>query len=196
MIARLIGSLIVAAAVAAPLAAHAQATNKPSANPSSDDIIKALTPGNDAGQPRYRGLRILSAKPGGTGSSATGGTAEATQAPAISLNVQFALNSAELTPEAKDVVHKLATAMNSEQLSTYRFQVEGHTDSTGTADGNMVLSQARANTVRDDLISEYHVPADRLVAVGKGQTEPLDAADPAAAPNRRVQIVNLGTAGK
>ena len=192
MITRLIGSLVVLVAVAAPLALHAQSATKPSANPSSDDIIKALTPGSDAGQPRFRGLRILSAKPGTNGAS----TADAGQAPAISLNVQFALNSADLTLDAKDIVHKLATAMNSEQLSSYRFQVEGHTDSTGTADTNLALSQARANTVRDDLISEYHVPADRLVAVGKGQTEPLDPADPSAAANRRVQIVNLGAAAK
>ena len=162
-------------------------------NPSSDDIIKALTPGG-ADQPKFRGLHILSAKPGGGGGeSAGGGSAEA---PAIALNVPFALNSAELTPEARDTVRKLAVAINSDQLSTYRFQVEGHTDSSGTPDINLDLSQRRANSVRDDLVSEYHVPANRLVAVGKGQSEPLDPAHPEAADNRRVQIVNLGAAGK
>jgi outer membrane protein OmpA-like peptidoglycan-associated protein len=120
----------------------------------------------------------------------------ASQAPAISLNVTFELGSAELTPAAKDIVKTLAAAMNSDQLSGYRFQVEGHTDSTGTPDANMDLSQRRANAVREDLISEYNVPGDRLVAVGKGQNEPIDPAHPEAAANRRVQIVNLGASSQ
>ncbi|HLY58093.1 MAG TPA: OmpA family protein [Stellaceae bacterium] len=178
MAAKFFGGLVVAAALfVSPALAQS-----PGANPSSDDIIKALKP---TGKPQMRGLHILSAQPGG-------GSEAAAQAPAISLNVQFMLGSAELTPEAKSVVKTLAAAINSDQLTGYKFQVEGHTDSTGTPDGNMVLSQARANAVRDDLISEYNVSGDRLVAVGKGQNEPLDAANPEAAANRRVQIVNLG----
>ena len=177
MAAKFLGSLLVAAALCA-----SPALAQSGASPSSDDIIKALKP---SGKPQMRGLHILSAQPGGGGEAAA-------QAPAISLNVTFALGSAELTPEAKSIVKTLAAAINSDQLATYKFQVEGHTDSTGTPDGNMALSQARANAVREDLISEYNVPGDRLVAVGKGQTEPLDPANPEAAANRRVQIVNLG----
>jgi outer membrane protein OmpA-like peptidoglycan-associated protein len=180
MTANLLGSLALAVAIAVAMPALAQ--NAAPGNPSSDDIIKALKP--DEGM-KTRGLHILSAQP-------AGGGATATQAPAISLNVTFALGSADLTPDAKEVVRRLATAMNSDQLATYKFQVEGHTDSTGTPDANLDLSQRRANAVRDDLIAEYHVSPDKLVAVGKGQTEPLDAAHPEAAANRRVQIVNLG----
>ena len=179
MTAKLLGTLLIGMALAftAPPAALAGPSN-----PSSDDIIKALRP---SGTPQTRGLHILSAPPSGGGEAAG-------QAPAISLNVTFALNSADLTPAAKDVVKTLATAINSDQLTGYKFQVEGHTDSTGSPDANLDLSQRRAATVRDELIAEYHVAPDRLVAVGKGQTEPLDAEHPDAAANRRVQIVNLG----
>jgi outer membrane protein OmpA-like peptidoglycan-associated protein len=178
MMGNLVGRLILGFTL---VATPALAQSTPSASPSSDDIIKALKPSD---KPHFRGLHILSAQPNGGDAAA--------QAPAISLNITFALGSAELTPEAKSIVKTLATAINSDQLAGFKFQVEGHTDSTGTPDGNMALSQARASTVRDDLISEYHVAADRLVAVGKGQTEPLDPAHPEAAANRRVQIVTLG----
>jgi outer membrane protein OmpA-like peptidoglycan-associated protein len=182
MTGKLLGSLVLGLALAGATPAPAQSAK---GNPSSDDIIKALKP---EGKPLTRGLHILSAQPNG------GETAS--QAPAISLNVTFELGSAELTPAAKDIVKTLAAAMNSDQLSGYRFQVEGHTDSTGTPDANMDLSQRRANAVREDLISEYNVPGDRLVAVGKGQNEPIDPAHPEAAANRRVQIVNLGASSQ
>ena len=184
MFSRCLVSLMAAMVAAGSYGAFAAGTG--SDVPSASEMIDALTPGKSPGQSMTRGLRIIS-NPKPTGEAGA-------NAPAIALNVQFALNSAELTDEAKTVVRNLATAINSDQLASYRFEVQGHTDSTGTPDANLYLSQRRAEAVRDALITEYHVATSRLETVGKGQTEPLDSAHPEAPENRRVQIVNLGAA--
>ena len=148
---------------------------------SSDQIIQQLTP--PAGTPplRFRGLHLLTSQPAATA-----------QMPAIGLDIRFKVNSADLTEDAKAQVKQLAEAMQSEQLSKYHFLVEGHTDSTGRADHNMALSKRRAEAVKDYLVTTYGVPRSRLEAIGRGQTMPINASDPANPANRRVQVVNLG----
>ncbi|MCK5620053.1 MAG: OmpA family protein [Candidatus Krumholzibacteria bacterium] len=74
-----------------------------------------------------------------------------------------------------------------------RLSIEGHTDSDGSDDHNMTLSQNRANSVRQYLISTYGVSADRLVAKGWGESKPIDTNDSpeGKANNRRVELVKL-----
>jgi outer membrane protein OmpA-like peptidoglycan-associated protein len=112
--------------------------------------------------------------------------------PAVSLDIKFKINSAELSPDATGTMKQLATAIESEQLAKYHFRLEGHTDSTGTRDYNLALSERRATTVRNYLIKNYGLAPNRLEAVGRGQSQPIDPADPANPANRRVQIVNTG----
>ena len=124
--------------------------------------------------------------------SPAGGTA-ATNAPAkpsLSLMIQFDFNSATVRPESQQALANLARALKSRELVDFRFAVEGHTDAKGRADYNLKLSQSRANAVKSYLASEGVDPG-RLVASGKGSTEPALPADPFAAENRRVRIVNL-----
>ena len=70
-----------------------------------------------------------------------------------------------------------------------KFHIEGHTDSTGSAAINAKLSEARANAVRDYLISKG-VPADHLTAKGYGPSQPIDSNKTRSgrAMNRRVEI--------
>jgi outer membrane protein OmpA-like peptidoglycan-associated protein len=150
-------------------------------NVSSDQLIKELSPPAGAPTLRFRGLHLLTSQP----------AAEA-QMPSVGLDIQFKLNSSELTDQAKDQVKQLAEAIKSEQLSKYHFLVEGHTDSLGSPSYNLALSKRRAQAVREYLVVEYHVPASRLEAIGRGSTMPINAADPANPANRRVQVVNLG----
>ena len=162
--------------------AQKQAAAQPAdAKTSSDQIIQQLTP--PAGTPplRFRGLHLLTSQPAATA-----------QMPAIGLDIRFKVNSAELTEDAKAQVKQLAEAMQSEQLSKYHFLVEGHTDSTGRPDSNMNLSKRRAEAVKDYLVNAYGVPRNRLEAIGRGQTMPISASDPANPANRRVQVVNIG----
>ena len=115
--------------------------------------------------------------------------APATQ-PSLSLLIQFDFNSAHVKPESQQALVNLAQALKSPELNEARFAVEGHTDSRGRADYNLKLSQQRADAVRI-VLAHNGVVESRLSAVGKGSTEPANAADPQAAENRRVRIVNL-----
>jgi len=68
--------------------------------------------------------------------------------------------------------------------------IEGHTDNTGTANYNRILSQRRANAVADILVNNG-VPPARLYAVGRGENEPVasNLSATGRAQNRRVEIV-------
>jgi outer membrane protein OmpA-like peptidoglycan-associated protein len=66
--------------------------------------------------------------------------------------------------------------------------ITGHTDAYGPALYNIDLSLRRAMAVRAYLVQVHGIPARRLVAMGKGKSEPLNRANPFAPENRRVQV--------
>ena len=146
--------------------------------PSVAELVEALTP---APLMKTRGIR-----PGGAGE-----VAAQPSRPAVDLEVRFAFDSATLTPMARAVLDNLATALTTD-LASYRFVLEGHTDAVGSDRYNLSLSQRRAQAVRDYLHELYRIDAGRLTAVGKGENELLLPDQPAAAPNRRVRVINQG----
>ena len=107
--------------------------------------------------------------------------------------MEFAFNSAELTPKATGILDELGRALTSPELAAYRFQLTGHTDGVGNPDYNLALSKRRAASVRDYLTRSFGVSPGRLVAIGRGAQQLLDPANPASDANRRVEIVNLGS---
>ena len=76
---------------------------------------------------------------------------------------------------------------------TLRLEVEGHTDSVGTDQLNMLLSENRAISVRDFLIREGMVPTS-IASRGFGKTQPVATNDTPAGrqQNRRVELVVSG----
>jgi len=78
------------------------------------------------------------------------------------------------------------------QQPALRLQLAGHTDNVGDPRLNQVLSQQRAETVRDYLIRQG-IAADRVEAVGYGGTQPVsdNTAEPTRARNRRVEATIL-----
>jgi outer membrane protein OmpA-like peptidoglycan-associated protein len=184
-----VASLLLASSL--PLALHAAEPGAAKGVPSTEQIIRNLQPG---ATPAYkgRGLRLVEPeKPAGEGALASPQEALA----AMDFRVQFAFNSAELTPQAKIVLDRLGEALRSDQLRTYRFQVAGHTDAVGTEEANVELSKARAQAVTDYLVSKFEIAPERLVSVGYGKSQLLDPNNPASSVNRRVQIINLGKSG-
>lgn len=110
--------------------------------------------------------------------------------PALSLLIQFDFNSARVRPESQQALANLAQALQSTELKGSKFAVEGHTDAKGNAQSNQKLSHQRAQAVRD-FLSSRGVDEVRLIASGKGSTDLANIAQPFAAENRRVRIVNL-----
>ncbi len=105
------------------------------------------------------------------------------------LLITFNTGSADLTSESKQALATVAKALQSEKLAGFSFNIEGHADPRGGVDLNQKLSEARAKSVVDHLVASFGVLPDRLVPVGKGSSEPLNADRPEAPENRRVTIV-------
>ncbi|WP_437670032.1 OmpA family protein [Sorangium sp. So ce131] len=102
--------------------------------------------------------------------------------------VLFASGKSELLPIAKEKLNQIATTLKDQGSPPLR--IEGHTDSTGSADANRKLSLARADSVKAHLIS-VGLPADKIATVGHGPDRPVaDNKSPEGrANNRRVEII-------
>lgn len=109
----------------------------------------------------------------------------------MNARIQFEFDSFRLDDDAKSVLDRLAGVLNDELMADKVVQIEGHTDASGTDQYNLSLSQLRARAVRAYLIQEHNIDEDRLPFVGKGESEPYDAANPSAPINRRVVFTNL-----
>jgi outer membrane protein OmpA-like peptidoglycan-associated protein len=100
--------------------------------------------------------------------------------------VTFELNSATLTQDAMVNLTEVSRALLDERLRGIRFEVDGYTDASGSATYNAQLSERRADSVAQFLIS-LGVGADQLVPVGYGESSPR-VPDPYDPLNRRVEI--------
>lgn len=111
--------------------------------------------------------------------------------PRIDLSVTFEFGSFQLTEEAEALLSNLARAMLSPNLSKYRFRLSGHTDAVGSEPFNQELSMARAEAVREFLITKQIIDPSRLESTGFGETQLLFETAPEDARNRRVEVAVL-----
>jgi len=105
----------------------------------------------------------------------------------LSSETSFEFNSAQLKPAAFPELDKLLEQMKKYPMS--RWKIEGHTDNVGSEDGNVKMSQMRAESVLNYFVSRG-VPAVRFEVVGLGSRSPIaDNSTPEGkAKNRRVEI--------
>jgi outer membrane protein OmpA-like peptidoglycan-associated protein len=115
----------------------------------------------------------------------------AQERPAVDLQIYFEFDSAELSPKAVPQLISLGNALTAPELKESLFVINGHTDATGTDSYNLKLSVRRAETIKRYLVDEFHLSSENLVTFGYGKRKPMNALDPFAPENRRVQIVNL-----
>ena len=101
--------------------------------------------------------------------------------------VNFDTDSAKLKAESTTVLDQAVEVLNQQAVSV---RIEGHADSRGSDDYNQSLSEKRAKSVTDYLVSKG-VDAARLTSAGYGESKPVVANDSAAnmAKNRRVDLV-------
>lgn len=106
----------------------------------------------------------------------------------ISHGILFDVNKASIKPESMGALNEIVKLMNDH--GDLAFEIQGHTDSDGSNEVNMKLSQNRADAVKAQLIT-MGIAENRLTTKGFGATEPMDTNDTAEgkANNRRVEFV-------
>ncbi len=85
-------------------------------------------------------------------------------------DVFFALDSTELTAEARAALQKNVDWMK--KWPSTKVMIEGHADSRGTNEYNLALGERRADTIRNYMVS-LGIPADRMTIVSKGEEQPF-----------------------
>ena len=113
---------------------------------------------------------------------------------AIDLDIEFKLGSTDLTARARRQLDIVARALKDQQLVAEQIMVIGHTDASGPAAQNMTLSDRRAKVVRDYLVKQGGVQAQRLKPEGQGETRLKNPMAPASGENRRVEFVLIQSA--
>jgi outer membrane protein OmpA-like peptidoglycan-associated protein len=103
-------------------------------------------------------------------------------------DIAFAPGRAALRPEAKASLGKLVAFVNRDPTKPIR--IEGHTDGRGNPNANQMLSQRRADSVRDALIAAG-VAANRMTSIGLGEDQPVadNETEEGRAKNRRVDVI-------
>jgi OOP family OmpA-OmpF porin len=100
----------------------------------------------------------------------------------------FDTGKADLKAGAKTTLSRIAEQLKGN--ADARVAIEGHTDNVGSTAKNAALSEKRADAVRDFLVNAG-VPADHIVASGKGEADPVASNKTAAGrlQNRRVELI-------
>jgi len=108
-------------------------------------------------------------------------------------DVLFDFNKYTLKPGAREKLAKVSGILLA--YPGLKLQLEGHTDSVGTDDYNLTLSQQRADAVRG-FLAEQGVPVANITSLGLGKADPVASNDTAEGrqQNRRVELVVSGEA--
>ena len=108
----------------------------------------------------------------------------------VTYDITFDVNKADIKDESMVEINRIKKLMD--ENPELKYEVQGHTDSTGTPESNQKLSEKRAQAIVDKMV-ELGVSPNRLKAVGKGETSPIgdNNTEAGRAKNRRVEFVAM-----
>ncbi len=151
---------------------------------SKEQVIQLLAPEQPQPKLLTRGLRLHDndAEPAFSGD-------QAPTAKSLSLEVYFEFNSARLSPEAVQQLTPVGEALQSNELASLQFTLEGHTDATGDEHYNLKLSEKRAKSVKDFFVNNFALQPERVKTEGKGESQLIEGTPPDSGIHRRVTIV-------
>jgi len=114
---------------------------------------------------------------------------ELTKLPTFNVDIQFDVDTPIVRPESYQTIGRIADALVNSTLLPYEFLIVGHIESTGRRENNVLLSQRRADAVRDILVNTFKISSKRLQSLGLGEEQLLDPARPNAPVNNQTQIM-------
>ncbi|PJC07345.1 MAG: OmpA family protein [Flavobacteriaceae bacterium CG_4_9_14_0_8_um_filter_34_30] len=105
--------------------------------------------------------------------------------------ILFDVNKAIIKPSSFKILDELGQALADNPEVTIK--IIGHTDSDGSADANLKLSEKRAAAIKVYLSNHFPITGNRMQVMGKGETEPIasNATPDGKAKNRRVEFIKL-----
>jgi OOP family OmpA-OmpF porin len=103
--------------------------------------------------------------------------------------IQFPVGKSVIMPDNYPLISKIQQSIRT--FGEPDVTIEGHTDSTGSNELNELLSQQRAESVRQYLLANKTLSYDRIVAVGYGSSKPLasNETEEGRAVNRRIDVI-------
>jgi outer membrane protein OmpA-like peptidoglycan-associated protein len=112
--------------------------------------------------------------------------------PQIRFDVVFDQDSSLVRPASYQTIGSIADALTDPKLRPYRYLIVDHVESAGRRDHNLILSQRRADSIRDVLVNTFKVSPKRLQALGLGEEQLQDTNRPASPANARLQLIAVG----
>jgi OmpA-OmpF porin, OOP family len=187
----LLGALIMFAAAAAPARAQAPVT--------ADDMINRLAgletaPDLDIAALRQRALDRVKSKTEPVALKRPRVAPELLKLPQLLVEVQFDPDSAIVRPQSYQTLGLIADTLVRAAMLPYGFLIVGRTESAGKREYNLTLSQRRADSIRDVLVTTFKISPKRIQAIGLGEEQLQDANQPASPVNRQIQIVTIAKA--
>jgi outer membrane protein OmpA-like peptidoglycan-associated protein len=184
---------------AASVAASAPASRGQTAAPARDDIVNALSKFETGPE-----LDLAALKQKISDRSKMRGKKEPEPAkrplivpelrdlPTFNLAIQFDVDTPIILPDSYETVGRLADALVNSPLLAYTFLIVGHTDSNGKREANVILSQRRADAIRDVLVNTFKISSKRIQSLGLGEEQFIDQAHPTSPVNLQIQVLTLG----
>jgi outer membrane protein OmpA-like peptidoglycan-associated protein len=112
--------------------------------------------------------------------------------PAFNAQIQFDEDTPIIQPASYQTVGRIADALVHASLLPYTFLIVGHVESNAkTREANAILSQRRADAIRDVLVNTFKISAKRIQTIGLGEEQFLDRARPTSAVNGQMQILTF-----
>jgi len=120
-------------------------------------------------------------------------TQGAIDGPLLRMQIHFYSASSQLSQDAKDQLITVGKALEDPALNKQMFEISGHTDNTGTAEANLILSRDRAEQVRKYLLETFAIEPENLIVAYYGDTRPAvpNTTVENRALNRRVEFKRL-----
>ena len=111
--------------------------------------------------------------------------------PAFNVDITFDVDTPIVQPESYQAVGQIADALVHSSVLPYTILVVGHIEANGKREANAILSQRRADAIREILVNTFKISAKRIQSVGLGEEQLLDSARPNAPVNNQIQIMTL-----
>lgn len=119
-------------------------------------------------------------------------TTAAAPVTSVAFMINFEYNSVHIIAKSRPYLDSLGEMLNFKQLKDKPLMIEGHADASGDEQYNLKLSEARAQAIKDYLVSVHRIEATRLLTQGQGENRLLDPAHPTADVNRRAEFKPWG----